>query len=104
MRPAFDALTLRAMTSIETPRAFPHLWPELQTLLRQIFTLFGEPQQIAFQHTLTARAHKLLCAWLRAAEALMRQLLLIEAASLCGAGALVGNESAERAREGAGGA
>lgn len=44
-----------------------------------LFNLFGEPQQLAFQHTLIARDYKLACNWLRSVEALFRKLLLIEA-------------------------
>ena len=71
------------MSLTETTRAAPlDLWREAETLLHQLFTLFGPPEQIAFQHTLTAKAYKLLSKWLRGAEALLRQLLLIEAAAL----------------------
>ncbi len=43
--------------------------------------LFGDPGQVAAQHTLTLKAHQLLASWLRAGEAMMRRLLLIEAAA-----------------------
>src|SRR5690242_18980365 len=57
------------------------LWREMHTLITQLFMLFGEPQAIAFQHTLKREAHALLSKWLRGAEALLRQLLLVEAAA-----------------------
>ena len=44
-----------------------------------LFNLFGEPQDLAFQHSLNARDYKLACNWLRTVEALFRKLLLIEA-------------------------
>jgi hypothetical protein len=43
--------------------------------------LFGNPEDVAFRHTLTRDAHALMAAWLRAAEMLMRRLVLIEAAA-----------------------
>lgn len=55
-------------------------WRIAQWLLNVIYNLFGEPKAIAAQHTLTAKAHKLMASWLRTAEALMRRLLLMEAA------------------------
>ena len=71
------------MSITETARAAPlDLWREAETLIHQLSALFGPPEQIAFQHTLTAKAYKLLSQWLRGAEALLRQLLLIEAAAL----------------------
>lgn len=58
------------------------LWLIVQDFLNLLFALFGAPEEIAARHTL-ARAHwALLAKWLRAGEALMRQLLLIEAAQL----------------------
>ena len=44
-----------------------------------LFNLFGEPQDLAFQHSINARDYKLACNWLRTVEALFRRLLLIEA-------------------------
>ncbi len=65
------------------PRQAPlPLWREVEALLRQLCALFGEPREIAFLHTLTALAHKQLSQWLRGCEAMMRQLLLIEASAL----------------------
>ncbi len=43
--------------------------------------LFGAPEQVAAKHTLRFEAHKLMASWLRAGEAMMRRLLLIEAAA-----------------------
>lgn len=43
--------------------------------------LFGAPERVAFLHTLTAKQHALMSGWLRAGEALMRRLLLIEASA-----------------------
>ncbi len=44
-----------------------------------LFNLFGEPQQLARQHSMSATDHKLASNWLRCVEALFRKLLLIEA-------------------------
>lgn len=51
----------------------------MRALVCTIFNLFGDPARIAWQHTHTAKQRGLLLTWLRAGEALMRQLLLIEA-------------------------
>ncbi|MEZ5995561.1 MAG: hypothetical protein R3C25_07375 [Hyphomonadaceae bacterium] len=58
----------------------PLLWAAARALLSTLFTLFGEPAQIAAQHTHGPGERSLLLKWLRAGEALMRHLLLIEAA------------------------
>lgn len=44
-----------------------------------LFNLFGEPQELARQHSMSANDHKLASNWLRCVEALFRKLLLIEA-------------------------
>jgi len=44
-----------------------------------LFNLFGEPQDLAFRHTLVARDYKAALNWLRSVEAMFRKLLLIEA-------------------------
>lgn len=43
-------------------------------------TSSASPEDIAAKHTLTRKDHELLSSWLRAAEAMMRRLLMIEAA------------------------
>ena len=48
-------------------------------MLVTLFNLFGEPQVLAFRHTVVGRDYKLILNWLRTVEALFRQLLLIEA-------------------------
>lgn len=55
------------------------LWRVASRLLVTLFNLFGEPQDLAFKHTVVARDYKLICNWLRSVEALFRKLLLIEA-------------------------
>ena len=57
------------------------LWRAAQALLLAIHALFGAPQEIAARHTLTGKVHGQLTAWLRCAEAMLRRLLLIEAAA-----------------------
>ena len=63
----------------ERTRAF---WQNVRWFIETIWSLFGGPQTIAALHTLTRTDHKLLAAWLRKAEILVRKLLLIEAADL----------------------
>ena len=58
----------------------PILWAAARALISTIFALFGEPSAIAAQHTHRKSERTLLLKWLRAGEALMRHLLLIEAA------------------------
>jgi hypothetical protein len=55
------------------------LWRVAQALLGVLHMLFGAPETVAAQHTLTAKAHAQMASWLRTAEAMMRRLLLIEA-------------------------
>jgi hypothetical protein len=57
------------------------LWAIMQAFLNTLHMLFGAPETVAEQHTLTAKPYKLLQTWFRAGEALMRRLLLIEAAA-----------------------
>ena len=59
----------------------PILWAAARALICTIFALFGEPSYIAWQHTHRQSQRTLLLKWLRAGEALMRHLLLIEAAA-----------------------
>jgi hypothetical protein len=62
----------------------PHLslWRGARHLLAWFFTLFGAPEDVAAERVLRAERHKQFAAWLRAGEAIMRRLLLIEAAAL----------------------
>ncbi|MEZ6022576.1 MAG: hypothetical protein R3C16_03985 [Hyphomonadaceae bacterium] len=65
------------------PRTAPRqLWLIAQTFLGVLHMLFGAPEDVAARHTLTRAAHTLMASWLRVGEALMRRLLLIEAAAL----------------------
>jgi hypothetical protein len=57
------------------------LWRIAQGFLNVLYATFGAPEEVAARHTLTRHAHALMAAWLRAAEMLMRRLLLIEAAA-----------------------
>lgn len=57
------------------------LWRAAAAFMHVLAALFGGPGQIAAKHTLTLKAHQLLASWLRAGEAMMRRLLLIEAAA-----------------------
>jgi hypothetical protein len=69
------------MSSPSAPTTFapPALWQIAHGFIVTFCGMFGTPEQIAEKHTLTAKPYKLLLSWLRAGEALMRRLLLIEA-------------------------
>ena len=69
------------MSAPSSPQRFAPiaLWREASRLLVTLFNLFGEPQVLAFRHTVVGRDYKLILNWLRTVEALFRQLLLIEA-------------------------
>jgi hypothetical protein len=47
-----------------------------------LFNLFGAPDRVAREGMLTRAQHKLLTSWLKAGEAMLRRLLLIEARAL----------------------
>lgn len=57
----------------------PPLWRVAEAFMHVLHALFGDPSQVAFKHTLTLKAHRLMASWLRCGEAMMRHLLLIEA-------------------------
>ena len=57
------------------------LWRVAQAVLGVLHMLFGPPETVAAQHTLTAKAHAQIASWLRTAEAMLRRLLLIEASA-----------------------
>jgi len=65
-----------AATARQAPRA---LWLIAQAFLTVLHTLFGAPEDLARQHTLTYKAYARVAPWLRAGEALLRKLLVIEA-------------------------
>ncbi len=58
------------------------LWLIAQDFINVLFSIFGQPEEIAARHTMMRDQWQLLSKWLRAGEALMRMLLLIEAAAL----------------------
>lgn len=57
------------------------LWRIAEAFLQMLCALFGGPDKIAEKHTLTAKDHGLIASWLRCGEAMLRRLLLIEAAA-----------------------
>jgi hypothetical protein len=70
-------------TSETPPRHAPiALWQATRALLTALFSLFGAPEDIAAQGTLSKNACGLLLTWLRAAEAIVRRLIFIEASAL----------------------
>ncbi|MGQ0534279.1 MAG: hypothetical protein ACT4OF_16545 [Caulobacteraceae bacterium] len=69
----------------ESKRAAPlALWRALRAFLATMFSLFGEPQEIAALGLMRRKQHALMLAWLRAGEAFLRRLLFIEALALIG--------------------
>ncbi|MDZ4689828.1 hypothetical protein [Terricaulis sp.] len=68
------------MTATPIRHAPLALWRIAQDFLHTLHMLFGAPEDVAFDHTLTHKQHALLLKWLRAGEALLRRLLLLEAA------------------------
>lgn len=57
------------------------LWRLAGGLLTYFYHLFGDASRIAALHTVTTKSRALMLTWLRAAEAMLRRLLLIEAAA-----------------------
>ena len=74
---------MNAPPSTDTPaRAAPlDLWRAAAAFLHMLHALFGDPRAIAARNTLTVVTYKMIATWLRAGEAMMRRLLLIEAAA-----------------------
>jgi hypothetical protein len=68
------------MTAAPIRHAPLALWRIAHDFLHTLHMLFGAPEDVAFDHTLTRKQHALLLKWLRAGEALLRRLLLLEAA------------------------
>lgn len=66
-------------SSLSAPLA---LWRVAEAFLRTLHVLFGPPEAVARQGLIGISAHKMLAAWLRCAVAMMRRLVLIEAAAL----------------------
>lgn len=57
------------------------LWRIAEAFLRFMFVLFGAPEEVAASHTLSRKRALQLRDWLAAGEAMLRRLLLIEAAA-----------------------
>lgn len=86
------------MQTATLPRTAPlALWRIAEAFLHVLYSLFGAPEDVAREHTLTRAAHTLLLSWLRVGEALMRRLLVIEAAVY--PGALQSNEPGTSCRQ-----
>jgi hypothetical protein len=58
------------------------LWRVAEAFLHALHNLFGAPEDVAFRHTLTRGPYVLLLSWIRVGEAMLRRLLLIEAAAV----------------------
>ena len=78
------ALRVNSAPMTSTPAPIRHapiaLWRVAQAYMHLLYNLFGAPEDVARQHTLTRKSHALLLEWLKAGEAMMRRLLLLEAA------------------------
>ncbi|MEQ1619088.1 MAG: hypothetical protein ABL883_12190 [Terricaulis sp.] len=74
---------MNAPPLIDTPpRAAPlELWRAAAAFLNLLHALFGDPSAVATRGALTSMTYKTIASWLRAGEAMMRRLLLIEAAA-----------------------
>lgn len=70
--------TTNTQTDLTAPLA---LWRVAAAFMHILHVLFGAPEDVAARDTLRLAAHKLLASWLRAGEAMMRRLLIIEAAA-----------------------
>lgn len=57
------------------------LWRAAEAFLRVLHALFGAPEDVAGAHVLSGARHTLIASWLRCAEAMLRRLILIEAAA-----------------------
>ena len=55
------------------------LWRAVRVFLCELFSVFGEPQELA-PRTLTLKQHQLIVPWIRAGEALLRRFIFLEAA------------------------
>lgn len=65
------------------PRTAPiALWRVAEAFLQTLHMLFGAPEDVARQAALFGKAHGQLASWIRCAEAMLRALLLMEAAAL----------------------
>ena len=74
--------SLHPVSATPPPEHTRVFWQHVRYLIETIWALFGGPETIAALHTLSRTDHKLLAAWLRKAEALVRRLLLAEAADV----------------------
>lgn len=67
----------------DTARSAPlALWRAMGAFLAMLFNLIGAPERIANLGVLTRPERQLMLSWLRAGEAMLRRLLLIEAKAL----------------------
>lgn len=58
------------------------LWRIAEAFMRTLASLFGDPADIAMGVAITKHARDLMTGWLRVAEAMLRRLLLVEAAAI----------------------
>ncbi len=74
---------MNASTHPDTPptTAPLALWRVAEAFMHILHALFGSPTEIAERHTFLHKEHRLIASWVRAGEAMMRRLLIIEAAA-----------------------
>lgn len=70
------------MTSITAPEPIAHHWEKIAFYLRHALSAFGDPAKLAQALWISARDHKLISAYLRPLEHLVRQLIFIAALDL----------------------
>ncbi|MES1159105.1 MAG: hypothetical protein ABUL42_04340 [Terricaulis silvestris] len=67
---------------MSTPTAPIALWRIAERFLGLIAELCGAPEELAAALMMKRREHKILCAWLRTAENMLRRLIFIEAQAI----------------------
>lgn len=56
------------------------LWRRVRDFICELFSICGQPEELAARHTLGFRDYKIMLLWIRVGEALLRRFLLLEAA------------------------
>ncbi len=74
--------SLHPISDAPPPERTKAFWGSVRFFIETIWGLFGGPESIAALHTLARTDHRLLAAWLRKAETLVRKLLVIEAVEI----------------------
>jgi hypothetical protein len=75
------------------------LWRVAEAFLRALHVLFGAPEDVAGEGWLARAAHRRLASWLRCGEAMLRRLIMIEAAAQAPANAPARQRARRRTRK-----